>query len=612
MSEIQSSERTDMFRSLKTKSRKFVIRGWRFAKSSQPIYLAVFVMVCYALWDARTPVTMIAPFQVPNDKPSFTGDIVADSVQDALKSIRNEIEAEKQDTSLRSSETGLPDLRNMLMPNLWRVQAPARFTVEVKGVSYGRILTVAREILGTETTISGDVVMEGEKFILIARAADAGPWESTSRPVSPDGLKQASSELAVKILMTQDPTLAGVALLKHGKIDEGLEELIRARNRKPTDPVSSMNLCVGFASSRRYDDAIECYEQVLQRNPNSADIKDRLAQAYYLKGLRDYAIQLYEELVYRDGYRQALLGLGEAKDDRGESQSAVNAYDKFLATESEDRNKAIAHVKKGLALAHLGSHKDALGEYREALKYAPGDVLILVHEALERANADDIDSGIAELKTVVNENRNSESLPFARVQLGVLLEKKHDWRDAVEQYNLAAQEQPNYVEAYHKLAGALLHENQAIRALDEYGKAARLSPVDVERGNSDILAHQWLANGLRDQHNYPDAALAYRKAIQLKSDNSAAHCQLSLILTGQGHLSEAVREYGLALVPAKLQQFNDAGCLSDLGHQLDQAVATPGPEHARLVAELHKVRQKIESNEKEAVLAKVENAQRAF
>src|SRR5262249_41123461 len=148
---------------------KFAVRLLSFAKSSQPIYLAVFLMVCYAVWEARTPVTMIAPFQVSSDKALFTGDIVADSVQDALKSIRNEIEEEKLDTSLRSSETGLPDLRNMLMPRLWRVQAPARFTVEVKGVSYGRILTVAREILGTETTISGDVVVDEDKFTLIAR-----------------------------------------------------------------------------------------------------------------------------------------------------------------------------------------------------------------------------------------------------------------------------------------------------------------------------------------------------------------------------------------------------------------------------------------------------------
>ena len=145
MSDKKSPERTDdMSGKPKTKIGKLALHVWDFAKSSQPIYLAVFLMVCYAVWEAKTPVTMIAPFQVPNDKPSFTGDIVADSVQDALKSIRNEIESEKQDMSLRSSETGLPDLRNMLMPRLWQVQAPPRFTVEVKGVSYGRILSRAR------------------------------------------------------------------------------------------------------------------------------------------------------------------------------------------------------------------------------------------------------------------------------------------------------------------------------------------------------------------------------------------------------------------------------------------------------------------------------------
>ncbi len=610
MSDKKSPERTDdMSGKPKTKIGKLALHVWDFAKSSQPIYLAVFLMVCYAVWEAKTPVTMIAPFQVPNDKPSFTGDIVADSVQDALKSIRNEIESEKQDMSLRSSETGLPDLRNMLMPRLWQVQAPPRFTVEVKGVSYGRILSLAREILGTETTISGDVVMDGEKFILIARAADGGPWESTAQPLGADGLKQASRELAVKILMTQDPTLAGVALLKHGQIDEGLEELIRARNRKPTDPGLKLNLCVGFASSRRYDDAIDCYEQMLQMSPDSPDIKERMAQAYYLKGLRDDAIRLYEELD-RDGYRTALLGLGEAKDYNGDSRSAVKAYDKFLATESQDRNKALAHVKKGLALAHLGSHHDALDEYREALKYAPGDVLILVHEGLERADATDIDCGIAQIKSVVDENQKSDALPFARVQLGVLLERKGDWQGAIEQYELAAQTQPNYVEAHMKLAKALAHENRGTRALAEYAKAAKLSGLDLERGNSEIFASQWLANELRDLGNYSGAASAYRRAIQLKSDDSAAHCQLSLILTRQGHLSEAIREYGSALVPAKVQQLNDGGCLSIVDHLLDQSVATPGPGRARAVAELLKVRQGIHSNEKEAVLAKAENAPR--
>jgi len=146
--------------------------------------LFAIVIAGYAVWDAKTSVTIIAAFQMPKNDLPFTGDIVADAVQDGLKSIRNEIEEEKQDRSVRSSETGLPDLRNVLIPTVWRVQAPPRFTVEVKGVSYERIISVARGVMGTETTISGDVIVNRDKFILVARSAQAGPWRSVESPTT--------------------------------------------------------------------------------------------------------------------------------------------------------------------------------------------------------------------------------------------------------------------------------------------------------------------------------------------------------------------------------------------------------------------------------------------
>ena len=161
-----------------------------------------------------------------------------------------------------------------------------------------------------------------------------------------------------------------------------------------------------------------------------------------------------------------------------------------------------------------------------------------------------------------------------------------------------------------KLAKALVHENDGTRALREYGEAAKLSPSHLERANSEIFANQWLANDLRTLGNYGAAASAYRKAIQLKSNDSAAHCHLSLILTMQGQLPEAIQEYGAALVPAKIQALNDEYCLSTVDHQLDQAVASPGPGHNRAVAELRRVRQEIHGNAKETVLATADNAQR--
>ena len=265
------------------RARDLSSQAWGLVKSSA-ISFAILTMLIYALREARTPVTMIAPFQLAKPDLPLNGEIVADAVQDGLRSIRNEIEEERHDNSLKSSDTGLPDFRNMLLPTFWQVQTPPRFTVEIKGVSYERVLSVARAVFGTETTISGDVVVKGDKFLLVARAADGGPWESAPYPANADGLKQAGRDLAQQILMTQDPTLAGMSLLKEGKVDQGLAVLERARMLNPSDVRFKLNLCMGFAASRRYDDAVDCYKDALRMKPNSPlEVEERLAQAYYLK-----------------------------------------------------------------------------------------------------------------------------------------------------------------------------------------------------------------------------------------------------------------------------------------------------------------------------------------
>jgi len=48
-----------------------------------------------------------------------------------------------------------------------------------------------------------------------------------------------------------------------------------------------------------------------------------LAQVFYVSGNRKMAIERYEEL-YKQGYRDALLGLGEALDDTGQHEAALS------------------------------------------------------------------------------------------------------------------------------------------------------------------------------------------------------------------------------------------------------------------------------------------------
>src|SRR5262249_30416521 len=355
---------------------------------------------------------------------------------------------------------------------------------------------------------------------------------------------------------------------------------------------------LGFAVGRRYEDAIECYQNVPQGDSDSRQaISEKIAHLLYLKGDRDPAVERYQELQ-RQGYTDALLGLGEALDDMGHPDRALNVYADFMAMHQEDRNLAIAHVKKSSALAHLGRHKEALAEYKRALRYAPRDLMILVHQGVELGQALDVDAGIAELSTVVNEHENSDSLPFARLQLGLLLETKNRWKEAIVEYQKATELQPNYVEAYHKLGHALVHERQRSKAFEAYKKVAQLSPSDLERGYSDIFAYQWLASELQKIGDYPGAAGAYQAAIQIKSDDSAAHCQLALIDTSQDHLLQAVHEYGAALVPARIQAFNDDECMATLDHVLDAVIAGHRARYVtRAAVEIRKIRQENKSNQ---------------
>src|SRR6266550_2232461 len=66
-----------------TYGRTFSARFWRTLPSYLPFYLLV-IVVGHAGWKAQTPVTVITPFQQPKGNLPFSGEIVADALQDAL------------------------------------------------------------------------------------------------------------------------------------------------------------------------------------------------------------------------------------------------------------------------------------------------------------------------------------------------------------------------------------------------------------------------------------------------------------------------------------------------------------------------------------------------
>jgi tetratricopeptide (TPR) repeat protein len=518
-------------------------------------FILLGMLVLLAFWDSRKHVTTIAPFQVPKADLPFTGEMVSDALQDGLESMHNKIEVAKVGSGLQSYETGMPDLRNMHIPSFQHIQEPPRFAVEVKGVSYDQLLAITRGLLRTETKISGDLIIQTDSqhpnkkmLVLVARATNAGPWESAPTPISPEGLKQASRDLATKILSTLDPTFAGAALIRDGKFDEGTALLYEEHDRHPSNSKLTLNLCVGYGATRRYQEAIDCYEKVLPSTYGAArrELLRHEAQAYYLNGRRDKAIPIYQGLV-ADGDSPARLGLGEALDADGKFDLAIKEYDSFLAGNHSPRELAIAHLRKSIALADDKAddnhHEEALREADNALSYAPRDVLVLVHKGTELADAGYLDAGIALLKSVEQESKGAVTSPFVLLQLGKLLKTKGDLRRAADCFRQATSLQPNYVEAHQALADVAARLGRKDEALAEYGLIAKMSDSYLDRGDSDFVAREWLGNTLRDDRKYADAAAMYREALRLKPKEGVLLCELAFMKENMGDVPHAIRDY---------------------------------------------------------------------
>ena len=188
---------------------------WRTLPSYLPAYVFIFVAV-YASWYGVRPATTIAPFHAPSVSQErslpFSGEAVVDTLQGAITSIHQEaagLGTPPPCDFVRQKELEFGGLR-VETGGTFQVRGPV--TVEVKGISPEALKSAARQVFGTERSISGSVLLTApDSFILFAQASDAGPWSTKPQKISVDGLRVASCELAEDILGATNNNLLAAA-----------------------------------------------------------------------------------------------------------------------------------------------------------------------------------------------------------------------------------------------------------------------------------------------------------------------------------------------------------------------------------------------------------------
>jgi hypothetical protein len=136
-----------------------------------------------------------------------------------------------------------------------------------------------------------------------------------------------------------DPTLfeahynLALALEKLGDVAGAAAQYRETVRLRPAYAPAWLNLGAGLYAQQRYRDAIAVYREALSHGPDSAAIRNNLAEAYRAAGDREKARHEFEALLRKNpDYAPAHYGLAVLLDDeRGDRRLAADHYRRYLA-----------------------------------------------------------------------------------------------------------------------------------------------------------------------------------------------------------------------------------------------------------------------------------------
>ena len=193
--------------------------------------------------------------------------------------------------------------------------------------------------------------------------------------------------------------------------------------------------------------AESCFLEIVKDSPQRfPDVYNKLGVIAYQKDLLDKAALYFEKaLSINPAYTEAALNLSIVYNDLGRYDEARSLFERlFKSTYPSSRTKdlfiegrlANEHARLGDQYYDLGRYKEAIGEYKKALRLCPRFVDILLRLAITLRDYGDLENAV---RTLLKAIRINPSYPPVYVHLGIIYYMKgfvdmaiQEWRKAIE------------------------------------------------------------------------------------------------------------------------------------------------------------------------------------
>ncbi len=265
-------------------------------------------------------------------------------------------------------------------------------------------------------------------------------------------------------------------------------------------PSASAHTNLGIACAERGDQdaAIEHYRKALELDPNHANARFNLGNAYFRKRMFDDAVREYLTAV--EQYQQSeLSGSARVQTNLGDAYQKLRMYDlaeeqyrKALDSEP-DYMPAITNL--GTLLKETGRFDEAEVLFRSALGVSSKDAESHSSLGVALAGQNRLDEAIEEFRTAI---RLDPKHAGAHVNLANVYASRREFDKAAKEYRMAIKCEPDSMEAHHNLGLVLKMQGDLDGAIAELRKAVDINP-------SAPSPHATLAAVLYQAGDYPGA-----------------------------------------------------------------------------------------------------------
>lgn len=280
-------------------------------------------------------------------------------------------------------------------------------------------------------------------------------------------------------------------------------------------PVPSVEEAMRLHQAGNLDQAVNCYREILQRQPRNADALHLLGVARHQQGDSAGAVEMISgAIAINSAFAPYHFSLGNVLKEMGRLDDAAGCYERATRI---DARAAGAWFALGNTRALQERFAEAEACFEKALALEPG--LAAAHHNLADVlkNLGRPGEAIAHYREVL---KLDPGFADTWLSLGNLLKGEGRLAEAAESYLGALRIRPDWAKALNNLGNTLKEQGKGAEAEEYYRRALAAKP-DMP----GVLMN--LCNALKQQDKTDEAIACYRQELALRPDNEKARYLLA-------------------------------------------------------------------------------------